>query len=134
LFYCSNGSLEGASGAVIHEFPDDCQLIGFFEAEPAILDPGTPWLYNTLDFTTTRDGIEVHARLAPSYGELTVRLVLARQELALFELREAEAFRIISERQREALVATFAPKRKLDDFVLQLKPHVRVAWGNLQFA
>jgi hypothetical protein len=105
---------------VIREFPENYELLSFFEAEPTILDPGAPWLYNTLDFATTRDGIEVHARIVPSYGDLTIRLILADHELARFVLRQAEALRIICEKQRELLVATFAPQRKLDDFVLQL--------------
>jgi hypothetical protein len=45
---------------MIQEFPPDYELLAFFEAEPTVLDAGVPWIYNTLDFTTTHDGIEVH--------------------------------------------------------------------------
>ncbi|HEY1614686.1 MAG TPA: hypothetical protein VGF97_13445, partial [Rhizomicrobium sp.] len=69
----------------------------------------------------------------PSYSEMTVSVLLAGHELAQFALREAEGFRIITDNHREALVVTFAAQRRLDDFVLQLKPGVRVSWGNLQF-
>jgi len=118
---------------MLQGFPDDYELIGFFEAEPTILDPGVPWLYNTLDFSTSRNGIEVRARIIPSYRELTLRLLLAGHELALFELKEVEGFRIVTDNRREALVVTFAAQRGLDDFVLQLKPDIRVSWGNRQF-
>ena len=118
---------------MLQEFPDDYELIGFFEAEPTILDPGVPWLYNTLDFSTSRNGIEVRARIIPSYRELTLRLLQAGQELALFELKEAVGFRVVTDNQREALVVTFAAPRELDNFVLQLKPRVRVSWGNQRF-
>lgn len=117
----------------MQEFPEDHELIGFFEAEPTILDPGVPWLYNTLDFSTSRNEIEVRARMTPSYRELTLRLLLAGHELALFELKDAARFRIVTDNQREALVVTFADQRGLNDFVLQLKPIVRVSWGNRQF-
>jgi hypothetical protein len=45
---------------MIQEFPPDYELLAFFEAEPTVLDAGPPWIYNTLDFTATRNGIEVH--------------------------------------------------------------------------
>lgn len=114
-----------------HDFPPDHELIAFFEAEPSVLDPGAPWYYNTLDFTTTRNGIAVHCRIVPSYGELTARLLLEGAELAKFELRDATAFYLVTSKNRETLVAGFAPKRRLDPFALQLKPRVWAAWGNL---
>ena len=107
--------------------------MAFFGAEPTVLDPGVPWLYNTLDFTTVRHNIEVHCRFAPSYGELTVRLMLANQELSKFALRDAEAIRLVMDGRQEALVGTFAPDLRLDNFALQLEPRVRAAWGNHQF-
>jgi hypothetical protein len=60
-------------------------------------------------------------------------LLLAGRELASFELKEAERFSILTDNQREALVVTFAAQRGLDDFVLQLKPAIRVSWGTRQF-
>ena len=116
---------------MIRGFPSDYELIAFFEAEPSVLDPDTPWLYNTLDFTTTRTGIEVQCRIVPSYGQLTARLILAGAELAKFELRDAEAFSLAMGNGREILVVSFAPKLRLDKFALQLKPNVWAAWGNL---
>jgi hypothetical protein len=116
---------------VIHEFPQDHELIAFFEAEPNVLDPGVPWIYNTLDFTTTRDGIEVRCHIVSSYGEITTRLVVAGQELAKFELRDAESIRVVMDKRQEVLVASFAPSQHLDNFALQLRPRVWVAWGNL---
>jgi hypothetical protein len=119
---------------MVQGFPKDHELIGFFEAEPAILDPAVPWVYNTLDFTTNRNGIEVRARISPSYRELTLRLLLDGHELVLFELKEAEEFRVDTDKEREALVVTFAEQRRLEDFVLQLKPSICVSWGNRQFS
>jgi hypothetical protein len=109
---------------VIRQFPPDHELIAFFEAEPTVLDPDVPWLYNTLEFTTARDGIEVRCHIVSSYGKITTRLVMAGQELAKFELRDAK-------KGQEVLVASFAPTKRLDNFALQLRPRVWAAWGNL---
>ena len=117
--------------AVPSEFPPDHELLAFFESEPTVLDPGVPWSYNTLEFTTVRNEIEVRCRIVPSYGKITTQLMVGGQELAKFELRDAETIRIIVNDRREALVATFGPGRLLDNFALQLKPRVWAAWGNL---
>ena len=74
----------------------------------------------------------VHTQLVPSYGEMTVRLNVAGMELALFEVRGAEALRIVADQWHEKLVAKFESSHQLDDFVLQLKPRVRITWGNRQ--
>lgn len=116
---------------MIREFPPDHELLAFFETEPRVLDPGVPWLYNTLEFTTVRNEIEVRCRLHPSYGEITTQLLINGHELAKFELRQTETIRVIVNGPQETLVATFASNQRLDDFALQLKPRVRVAWGNL---
>ncbi|MDR3529431.1 MAG: hypothetical protein P4L90_02570 [Rhodopila sp.] len=116
---------------MIREFPPDYELLAFFEAEPTVLDAGVPWIYNTLDFTTTRGGIEVQCRFVLSYGNLTTRLLVGGVELAKFELCNVETFRLVMDKGRETLVATFPPSLRLDNFALQLKPRVWTAWGNL---
>ena len=116
---------------MIPEFPPDHELIAFFEAEPAVLDPDAPWQYNTLEFQTFRNGIVVQCKFVPSYGKLTTRLVLEGQELAKYELRNAAAFHLTLTAKQEILVVTFPPNLRLDNFALQLKPKVWAAWGNL---
>jgi hypothetical protein len=117
--------------AMIREFPPDHELLAFFETEPVVLDPDAPWLYNTLEFTTVRNDVEIRCRIVPSYGKVTTQLMVRGQELVKFELRDAETIRLIVNGRQEALVATFAPKLRLDNFALQLKPRVWAAWGNL---
>ena len=51
-------------------------------------------------------------------------------ELAKYELRDAEAFRLVVDKGRETLVATFTQSLRLARFALQLKPRVWAAWGN----
>ena len=116
---------------MIREFPPDHELLAFFETEPVVLDPGVPWLYNSLAFTTVRNEIEIRCRILPSYGEVTTQLMMNGHELANFELRDAETICVIVDRHQEALVATFAQKLRLG--ALRLKPRVRAAWGNLAY-
>ena len=34
----------------MERFPEEHELISFFECEPNVLDPGIPWVYNHLEF------------------------------------------------------------------------------------
>jgi hypothetical protein len=64
---------------VIREFPPEHELLAFFESEPIVLNPDTPWLYNTLEFKTVRNDIEVRCRIVSSYGKITTRLMMGGQ-------------------------------------------------------
>jgi hypothetical protein len=109
-------------------FPDDHELVGFFEAAPAVLDPDAPWRYNTLDFTTERQGILVRCRIKPSYGDISVRLDRAGgTELTRVEVTNFRAFSLIVNAHGEALVATSEEDRRT--FCLMLKPRVWVGLG-----
>jgi hypothetical protein len=110
-------------------FPDDHELVAFFEAEPSVLDPDLPWLYNTLYFETEREGIVVRCRIKPSYGDIRVRLDRAGgAELTRVEVTNFRAFSLVLNVQGEVLVATSADDRRT--FCLMLKPRVWLGLGN----
>ena len=112
-------------------FPADHELLGFFEAEPAVLDPGMPWFYNTLDFKTARQGVLVQCRIAPAYGDIDVRLNLpSGPELARAELQAFRSFRLIVNAHGEILIATSDGKPPM--LCLMLKPHVWLGVGNFE--
>jgi hypothetical protein len=115
---------------MIREFPADHELMAFFDAAPAMADPSTPWLYNILEFATSRDGVEVRCEFWPSEGGLTTRLFVADVEVAKFEFRNAAVFRFVEHQGRTRLVAEFDPHQRVDSFVLQLEPNVWAGWGN----
>jgi hypothetical protein len=112
-------------------FPDDHELVAFFEAEPRVLDPGVPWFYNTLDFETERRGVLVRCRLAPSYGDIDVRLALVGGvELARVEVSAFNNINLVASAQGEALVATSGKEPGMH--CLMLKPRVWVGLGNFR--
>jgi hypothetical protein len=54
-----------------------------FEAEPKILDPGSPWLYNTLEFNVV-DLCGIHADHGCHYMPLRFREEAKMKDAALF--------------------------------------------------
>jgi hypothetical protein len=111
----------------IPTLPEDYELIAFFEVEPVILDPGVPWLYNTLTFLTSRDEFEVRLQISPSYGHLTLHLKLAGRDLLGLDLQHVDAIRLESRNGDDVLFVSCEPR---SSFALQLKPHVHIFWDN----
>src|SRR5262245_19330802 len=112
-------------------FPDDHELVEFFEAEPRVLDPGVPWLYNTLEFETERHGILVRCRLVPSYGDIDVRLaLLSGVELVRVAVRDFYNITLNANPRGEVLVATSDKEPGM--LCLMLEPKVWVGLGDFE--
>jgi hypothetical protein len=114
------------------DFPDDHELLAFFEVEPKVLDPTSPWYYNTLEFKTERPGgFVVECRLRPSYGEIDTRLLVENSELARFDLQDFKSIHLIMDKNKELLCASFDRGDRQETFALILKPDVWLGLGNL---
>ena len=49
-------------------FPDDYELISFFEREPELLDFDIPWFYNIITFQREYADEFLYCSFSPSYG------------------------------------------------------------------
>lgn len=107
-------------------FPEDFELVGFFEAEPSILDQGVPWSYNRLTFETVRGGVSVHAVFEPANGLFEVSLKVNDQEIASAQVQALGDVQLHQAAQREALSASFG-KQHENTLWLTLKPAVCLA-------
>lgn len=109
-------------------FPEDWQLLSFFECEPDVLDDGVPWSYNTLTFRTRRGADDVQVKIEPGYE--TFHLVWSREgnEFLDLHLRWICGIEIDTGDGNEILRAIFRDDHVLP-FVLRLKPTVHVRWG-----
>lgn len=115
---------------MISQFPDNWELINFFESEPEVLDPGSPWLFNTLEFRYRNRDERILARIRPSYGEFNFKYYRADDAVIDLELHWIDACRILKEREKEYMLLRFLPKARMKDFLLFLKPGIRCIGGN----
>jgi hypothetical protein len=109
-------------------FPEDWQLLSFFECEPEVLSDGVPWAYNTLTFHTQRDSDDIQCRIEPGYE--TFHLVWTRNNCEFLNLKFhwIRSIQIETGDGTEVLRAEFRDDHVLP-FVLRLKPTVHVLWG-----
>jgi hypothetical protein len=115
---------------MIEPFPQDWQLIGLFECEPSLLDPGVPWAYNRLRFLTERGLDRIQCEIEPASEIVEVRWWQSGQLRLQLDLQWVKGLGIEESPGREALVAGFRYGRGfVCPLVLQLRPHVSVSWN-----
>lgn len=109
--------------------PPEHELLELFEAEPVVLEPGMPWVYNSLTFTTQRGQDDVRCVLVPGYSEIELTWTRDGRVLVQLSVEHVEAVRAETDGSGERLVATFNEKAMLLPLILNLKPFVSVQWG-----
>ena len=111
-------------------FPEQYELIGFFEVEPQVTDRDVPWFYNRLTFRTQRGEDTIYCAIEPGYGQLVFIWERQSKPVISLILEEIESLQVKTEHNLETLVAKFKIDTGVMDFELQLRPHVNVKWGN----
>jgi hypothetical protein len=109
-------------------FPEEWELIGVFEAEPELADPGVPWAYNRLCFDTVRGDDHIHCVIEPGYE--TVEFTWSQGDVPRLSL-DLHWVRGLTARTgsgREILTLELRDASLLP-LEIQLKPTIQVKWG-----
>lgn len=114
---------------MMEPFPDEHELIGFFEVEPTLTDPDLPWLYNDVAFVLEVEGKPFSATINGGYGDLDIRWGPAGEAALSLALREVQGLRVVRESGREWLVADFRKDAATAPLRLQIRPALRLIWA-----
>lgn len=115
---------------MMHRFPNDYELIQLFECEPALTDGNVPWCYNHLAFTSVRGRDRIECEIEPAEEVLQFRWYMENLERVNLDLRSVSGIRVNLTNEEESLSAFFPRRSGLRTLVIQLKPRIRIAWGN----
>lgn len=101
----------------------ELDLLTFFEVQPTLLDPATPWLYNDALYRVEREGVELSFAFAPAY--LDVRIILQQSGATVYELNATgvQDVRYHVDGGRELLEVVVSDRDRL---LLRLKPAVSI--------
>lgn len=113
---------------MMEPFPEEWELLSFFEAEPKIMDRGVPWYYNQLVFETTRGDDHIRCVIEPGYEILKIVWWRGKQEAVSIDLHSVQSLRIITGQGRDCLIANFRSSEILP-MEFQLKPTICLRWG-----
>ena len=113
-------------------FPEQYELLGFFESEPEFTDniDEVPWFYNRMTYCTTRNSDVIHCVVELASGMLNLVWEKSGTLVSSLNLEGITSLALINKNGEEKLIAKFGDSSGLLDFELQLKPSVHVKWGN----
>lgn len=106
--------------------PDALDFLQLFEAEPELLDPNVPWIYNTATYRLERGGRTVVTTISPSYSYFQTSVSLDGQLIAEAEVAAFTDIDIVSERSREVLIVKFG-ELSASALYLTLSPTITLA-------
>ena len=111
--------------------PQDWELIGFFEAEPALSDPEDAWaLNNYIGFHTECEDNAVECLISPLHGDLAINWSQHGREILSLTSSYARKIVLNSKDGVESMTVHYDEADVMRPLVLQLKPTVFVSWGS----
>ena len=113
----------------IKVFPDEYELMSFFEIEPEVLDKYIPWFYNTITFQKQYGDELLYCTFSPAYGDFDLTLVRNQKSKITLNLHNIESIKVLNDSKGEHLNVTFYEHNSLKDLLLTLKPEVSIIWG-----
>jgi hypothetical protein len=111
------------------QFPEEYELLSFFEVEPSVLDKEVPWIYNIVTFEKIYANETLVCTFSPSYGDLNLKLIQNGIEKLILNLSFIERVEVLKDTNREHLRIQFKEHIPLIDFLLAVKPEVKIIWG-----
>ena len=112
-------------------FPEDYELLGFFEVEPTVLDKEVPWAYNELTFKTEASNGILETRMQTGSEIMEIKwfqdnnLVLHLELVGVFKIEIGDGNNGI---EHNTLVASFR-NDDIDKLIIKVRPYICFKWG-----
>jgi hypothetical protein len=114
----------------MEEFPQQHELIEFFESEPKLLDEDIEeWIYNTLTFSISRNNNTIICIISPSYSHMKLSWTQGEKEIIYLDLNLIQSIKIQKEKDTETMLVEFDESESLTILRLRLKPDIHMFWG-----
>lgn len=110
------------------EFPEDYELLSFFETEPEVLDKEMKWYYNTLTFSIERSDEKVTVYISPAYGEIEIfweRNDVLMIHWKLFNIQSVK----IEKKDDKEYMRIISTNEFMDDCFFFMKPSIKLIGG-----
>jgi len=109
-------------------FPDDYELISFFEREHELLDFDIPWFYNIITFQREYADEFLYCSFSPSYRDKNLKLVRNQKTKLVLSLHNIITTKILKDCKSEYLKMSFSEDSLSQNFLLTLKPEISIIW------
>jgi hypothetical protein len=115
----------------MHQFPENYELVGFFEVEPEVLDENVPWVYNELTFTSNSSNGSLITKMVTGSELMNIRWLQHGNEVLNIDLKGVLSLVVGSstnEYEINTLVASFRDPN-VSKLFIKIRPFVSVSWG-----
>ncbi|MCP5537265.1 MAG: hypothetical protein H7A51_13705 [Akkermansiaceae bacterium] len=109
-------------------FPEDHDLVSFFEHAPDVEAASTPWFYNCITFRGSKGDIHYMVRLQPADGECEISIYTDDQRLFDTHIFEIQGVTIQQNPNEAVMMFTFPTDSARGLLKLRLRPHLSVEW------
>jgi hypothetical protein len=107
-------------------FPEQFELISFFESEPVLCDTHVGWFYNQLKFVTVRDRDRIECEIEPANLILKVRWYKNESQLLDLTLEGVTGLEIQTSGGKEFMRAKLSETSGMGSLIVQLKPTIQI--------
>ncbi len=112
-------------------FPDDHELIGFFEVEPEILSTDAPWAYNELKFKSVASNGTLYTTMQTGSEVMELKWYQGEQLIVQLDLVGVSHLEIGNAENGIAyntLLAGFRDQN-VDALALKIRPYISIEWA-----
>jgi len=109
-------------------FPENYELVSFFENEPTILDHDIPWAYNELTFESKSENGILVVNMISGYEIMEINWIQDKRKVLHLVLNGVMSLRIEDESNCNTLIAGFR-NSEVDELVIRVRPVISIKWG-----
>lgn len=115
----------------MHQFPENYELVGFFEVEPEVLDKDVPWAYNELTFNSSSSNGSLTTKMVTGSELMNICWCQDGNEVVNIDLKGVLSLVVGSptnEYEINTLVVGFRDAN-VSKLIIKLRPHISIQWG-----
>lgn len=112
----------------MNTFPDEYELLSFFECEPEKTDIDVPFYYNQMSYTIKDDLNEYEFQISPAYGDLSVFWKEKGKLVLQWNFHNIEKLQIEKNNNSEYLILSFRSE-DLSDCLIWVRPKFKMIGG-----
>ncbi len=109
-------------------FPENFELIAFFESEPDVLLDQNPWQYNELTFNAKSDNGTLNVVMMTGSERVEVKWMQGDKIVCHLDLWGVKYYKILDKDKYDTLIMGFSAP-DVQDLVIRIRPYISIVWG-----
>ena len=109
-------------------FPENYELVSFFECEPDILDDDIPWEYNEITFHSKSENGTLDVKMYMGSEKMSVVWSQNKKNVLDLSLSGTQTIEVIDQSKMDTLIVKFRSDT-VKNLVIKIRPFISIVWG-----